>query len=192
MFLLHTPNLSIPSQLARPLRVAVCSSAAQLPPQGMDYEPCSAYLPKVVLLCCSPACLSAAWLEWKCVKSLGSVISLGCSGVSAKPWRFTKASKLEDAWVLGILKGAVAFKDQEQEHTKKPKVKTPQYSWFQALCYWELQIEQTLVGEPMIVGSGVLKSQSELLGEDPMCLVGDVPRLPGLLGCGEWLYPYPA
>lgn len=43
-----------------------------------------------------------------------------------------------------------------------------------------------------MVGKGVLNSQSELLGDDPMCLVGDVPKLPGLLGCGEWLYPYPA
>lgn len=40
-----------------------------------------------------------------------------------------------------------------------------------------------------MVGKGVLNSQSELLGDDPMCLVGDVPKLPGLLGCGEWLYP---
>lgn len=37
----------------------------------------------------------------------------------------------------------------------------------------------------MIVGKGVLKNQSELRGEDPRCLVGEVPRLPGRLGCGE-------
>lgn len=108
---------------------------------GLKFDECcvpgSAYLPKVVLLCCSPACLSAAWLEWKWLKSLGSVISLGCSGVSAKPWRFARASKLEDAWVLGILKGAVAFKNQEQ---KNIKVRTLKYSCFQAVCDWELKI----------------------------------------------------
>lgn len=58
-----------------------------------------------------------------------------------------KASRLEDACVLGILKGAVV-----------------------------------LVGEPMMVGNGVLKNQSELRGEDPVCLGGEVPRLPGRLG----------
>lgn len=61
------------------------------------------------------------------MKSLGSVMSLGCSGASTDPWRLARASKFEDACVLGILKGAVA-----------------------------------LVGEPIIVGSGVLNSQSEI------------------------------
>ena len=44
----------------------------------------------------------------------------------------------------------------------------------------------------MIVGNGVLKNQSELRGEDPACLVGEVPRLPGRLGWGEQLHPAPA
>ena len=39
----------------------------------------------------------------------------------------------------------------------------------------------------MMVGNGVLKNQSELRGEDPVCLVGEVPRLPGRLGWGEQL-----
>lgn len=81
---------------------------------------------------------------------LGLFPSFGCP--SEGPRRVAKARRLEDACVLGILKGAVV-----------------------------------LVGEPMMVGNGVLKSQSELRGEDPLCLVGEVPRLPGRLGWGEQL-----
>lgn len=106
------------------------------PPSFTGYKSYSAYLPNVVLLCCSPACFSAPWVEWKCVKSLGSVMSLGCKWVSPEPWRLARASKFEDAWVLGILKGAVAFKNQDQEHTSS-KVRTPKRSWqlFQAVYY---------------------------------------------------------
>lgn len=91
------------------------------PPSFTGYKSYSAHLPNVVLLCCSPACFSAPWVEWKCVKSLGSVMSLGCKGVSPKPWRLARASKFEDAWVLGILKGAVAFKNQDQDAKLEPQ-----------------------------------------------------------------------
>lgn len=142
MFLLHTPNLSISSQLALlhalPLLAAGCNAhlSAKLPTHFTGYKCYSAYLPNVVLLCCSPACFSPPWVKWKCVKSLGSAMSLGCSGVSIEPWRLARASKLEDAWVFGILKGAVAFKNQDQEHTK-PEVGTPKpsWEWLQAGCY---------------------------------------------------------
>lgn len=89
----------------------------------------NAYLPNVALLCCSPACFSLPCVKWKCVKSLGSVMSLGCSGASTDPWRLARASKFEDACVLGILKGAVALKKQNQKNIYiKNKVSTQKYS----------------------------------------------------------------
>lgn len=127
MFLLHSPNLSSSSQLTFCMHFPsklLCAVHMQLPrylPSFTGYEYYDAYLPNVVLLCCSPGCFSPPWVEWKCVKSLGSVMSLGCSEASAEPWRLARANKLEDAWVLGILKGAVAFKNQETKNTKKPK-----------------------------------------------------------------------
>lgn len=142
MFLLYSPNLSISSQLtfcmlfpSKLLRAMYILLPSYLP-NFTAYKNYNAYLPNVVLLGCSPACFSPPWVEWKCVKSRGSVMSLGCNGVSTEPWRLARASKFEDAWVLGILKGAVAFKNQDQEHTKT-KVRTPKYSWelFQAVCY---------------------------------------------------------
>lgn len=63
------------------------------------------------------------------MKSLGSVMSLGCSGASTDPWRLARASKFEDACVLGILKGAVALKKQNQKNIYiKNKVSTQKYS----------------------------------------------------------------
>lgn len=104
-------------------KLSACNvhSSVKSPTQLYSYKCYSAHLPNVVLLCCSPACFSAPWVEWKCVKSLGSVMSLGCKGVSPKPWRLARASKFEDAWVLGILKGAVAFKNQDQEAKSEPQ-----------------------------------------------------------------------
>ena len=39
--------------------------------------------------------------------------------------------------------------------------------------------QPTLVGEPMMVGSGDFWNQSAVRGEEPSSLVGDVPRLAG-------------
>lgn len=39
----------------------------------------------------------------------------------------------------------------------------------------------------MMVGRGDLFNQSEVRGDEPRCFVGEVPRLPGRLNCGEWL-----
>lgn len=129
MFLLYIPNLSISSQLTFcmlfPSKL-LCTMHVLLPsylPSFTGYKYYNAYLPNVVLLCCSPPCFSPPCVKWKCVKSLGSMMSLGCNGVSAEPWRLARASKFEDAWVLGILKGAVAFKNQDQEH-KTPKLES--------------------------------------------------------------------
>lgn len=45
----------------------------------------------------------------------------------------------------------------------------------------------TLVGEPMIVGSGDFCSQSDVRGDEPSSLVGEEPRLAGRGSWGEWL-----
>ena len=103
MFLLYTPSLSISSQLffhmffLSKLLLAMYIFVTSYLPNFTGYKYYNAYLPNVVLLCCSPACFSPPWVKWKCVKSLGSAMSLGCKGVSAEPWRLARAIKFEDA-----------------------------------------------------------------------------------------------
>lgn len=45
--------------------------------------------------------------------------------------------------------------------------------------------ELTLVGEPMMVGSGDFCSHSDVRGEEPRSLVGEEPRLAGRPSCGQ-------
>lgn len=65
------------------------------------------YLPNTALFCCSDFCLSLPCTKRQWEHSRGSLPSLDCP--SEGPWRVTKASRLEDACVLGILKGAVVW-----------------------------------------------------------------------------------
>lgn len=65
---------------------------------------------------------------------------------------------------------------------KKPK-KQPNVTLYFVLFYYPPAHSQrptlTLVGEPMMVGSGDFCSQSDVRGEEPSSLVGDEPRLAG-------------